>query len=40
MEGIYKWVYLTQSLFVVMGDGVMVAVEYVRNVSGNSKPTE
>ena len=28
-EGMYKWVYLTQYWFVVMGDGVMAAIEYV-----------
>jgi hypothetical protein len=36
-EGIYKQAYLTRFRCVVMGDGVMAAIEYVRNVPGNTQ---
>ena len=40
MKRIQKWVYLTQYCFVVMGDGVMAAIEYVRSVPQECRPTE
>ena len=39
-RGYKKWVYLTQFCFVVMGDGVMAAIEYVRSVPQKCRPTE
>ena len=36
-EGTEEQVYLTRFLCVVMGNGVMVVIEYVRNVPGNTQ---
>ena len=39
-EGMEKPAYLPHFCFVVMGDGVMAAIEYVRSVPQKCRPTE